>query len=423
MSFNTQSYQVLLVDGTPDVRKALQNAFHEEEVVICIDDACNSDAALEALVSGRHELCFIHNHRNSLDTGRSVCTNAQEAGLKTPIIVLNDLDAHDNVRDFITVGATAAFSLDHSQHALLSGVTRLALSLRMSETKLRRTNDRLIKDIFTLQDARERAESLTAQYVEMMENYDIAKTEAERANAAKSEFLAHMSHELLTPLNAIIGFSETINHGVFGPIGHKKYEEYISDISASGQHLHDLIKDMLDISAIEANKMNLYEANISISELVNESVRFVQMRADQGKVKLSTQLEDDIPAFFADERRMKQILTNLLTNAVKFTPVGGAVDIHVCVPPGGGHVFTITDNGIGMSKHDLTKAMEQFGQVGRGLDSKHEGTGLGLPLTKGLIELHDGALEIVSKKNAGTTISVTFPAHRIARAPATSLPA
>lgn len=419
MSFNTQSYQVLLVDGTPEIREALQNAFHEEEVVICIDDACDSDAALEALVSGRHELCFIHNHRDSFDTGHSVCINAQEAGLKTPIIVLNDLDAHDNVRDFITAGAIAAFPLDHSQHALLSGITRLALSLRMSETKLRRTNDRLIQDIFTLQDARERSESLTVQYVEMMENYDVAKTEAERANAAKSEFLAHMSHELLTPLNAIIGFSETINHEVFGPIGHEKYAEYICDIGASGQHLHDLIKDMLDISAIEAKKMILYEADISISDLVSESIRLVQMRADQGRVKISTQLEDDIPAVFADERRMKQILTNLLTNAVKFTPVGGAVGIHVCAPAGGGHVFTITDNGIGMSEKDLAKAMEQFGQVGRGLGSKHEGTGLGLPLTKGLIELHGGALEITSKKNTGTTITVAFPAHRIAAAPAT----
>ena len=406
-----KQFQILLVSGNTEIREALKNAFKGEAVVIDIDDVDDQDRALEALVAGRHDICFILNRKEAPQLAHLIIVNSQEAGLKTPIIVLSNFDASDTGYNFIADGAIAEFILGASQPSL-SAVTRLALTLRNTEQKLRRTNDRLIKEIFTLQDARERAEALAIQYVEMVEHYDQAKIEAERASEAKTEFLAHMSHELLTPLNAIIGFSETIKQQIFGPIGHAKYAEYIGDIGASGHHLYDLIKDMLDIIAIESNKMDLYESILDVNELAQDSMRYVRIRAETKGLKLSTEVKVSSATILADERRMKQILINLLTNAVKFTPQGGEVVLRVWTAENGGQVFSVADTGIGMTKTDIIKAMEPFGQVRRGEVSEHEGTGLGLTLTKELIELHGGMLSIASEINVGTTVTAFFPPER-----------
>ncbi|MBL4614198.1 MAG: HAMP domain-containing histidine kinase [Magnetovibrio sp.] len=405
-------FQILLIGGSAGIREALSNAFQGEDVTVDIEVVEGCDAALEALVGGRHEICFVHCHDNDSELALWISVSAKKAGLKTPIIVLADPTTRVHERDFISAGAISAFTLDSSQHALLSGIARLTLTLRNTEQKLRRTNDRLIKDTFTLQDSRERAEALTVQYVEMMENYVKAKTEAERASAAKSDFLAHMSHELLTPLNAIIGFSESIKLQTFGPLGHQKYEDYINDIGSSGHHLHELIKDMLDISAIEANKMALYETNLEIGMLVEDSVRFVRLHAEGEGINLHTQFDADLPLLFADERRMKQILINLMSNAVKFTPVGGTISVCASISQDGGHLLVVSDTGIGMTDEDMAKAMEKFGQVQRGMVAKHEGAGLGLPLTKELVGLHGGTLSIDSVHNKGTTVTVSLPQHR-----------
>ncbi len=408
-------YQILLAGGNSDVREDLGVAFLGEEVEVNIEEAPNSDKALEALVSGRHELCIIYCDPAEPDTAQGIAICSQKAGLTTPIIVLDGQGTSRNARDFIDAGAVAAFPWDVSQPMMLAGIVRLALSLRKTEVKLRRTNDRLVRDLITSRDSRERAEELTAQYAEMMENYYLAKTEAERASLAKTEFLAHMSHELLTPLNAIIGFSDTIKEEVFGPLGHDKYSDYVNDIRSSGYHLHSLIKDLLDISTIEAQKMVLYEDNVEVHSLVDVSSRFVQNNAQKSQVGIDLHVNKNLPLLWADERRMKQVLINLLVNAVKFTPPGGTVTLGVSLAnqTEDGHVFRVKDTGIGMSADDLIKAMEQFGQVRRGHDTPHEGTGLGLPLSKALIELHGGRLEILSTKDVGTEVTVTLPRSRI----------
>ena len=248
---------------------------------------------------------------------------------------------------------------------------------------------------------------------QIMQELRKAKEQAELASRTKGQFLANMSHELRTPLNAIIGFSEIMMKEMFGPIGHPGYREYAKDINDSGDHLLNLINDILDVSKAEAGRIELLEARIEVKALIDSSLRLVRERAESGRVRLSVDVADPLPTIQADELRLKQILLNLLTNAVKFTPEGGSVTINARVAPGGGFAISVTDTGIGMKKEDIPRALEAFSQIDGKLDRKYEGTGLGLPLTKALIELHGGTLTVESTPDQGTTVTVDLPADRV----------
>ena len=239
-----------------------------------------------------------------------------------------------------------------------------------------------------------------------------AKEQAEIANRAKSEFLANMSHELRTPLNAIIGFSNTMRDGLYGPLGSDKYAEYVDDIHSSGQHLLDLINDVLDVSVIEAGALELHESDVAVADIIGASVQLIGARADKGGVMLSVDVPRDLPPLRADERRFKQILLNLLSNAVKFTQHGGSVSLNAVLDEDGGLTIAVADTGIGMTGDDAAKALTLFGQAEGSFSRRFEGTGLGLPLSKGLMEAHGGTLELTSESGGGTTVTVRFPAER-----------
>ena len=242
-----------------------------------------------------------------------------------------------------------------------------------------------------------------------------AKESAEIANRTKSEFLANMSHELRTPLNAIIGFSEIIEHELFGAIGSPRYKEYARDIHDSGTHLLKLINDILDVSKAEAGKVELQETRLQIGEVIDASIRLIAPRARESGIELSVLPRRHLPLLLADERRLKQVLLNLLSNAVKFTNAGGRVTLSVDDEGARGLAIRVIDTGIGMASEDIPKALEPFGQVDSKLARKYEGTGLGLPLSKALVELHGGSLRIESELGVGTTVTVIFPASRVIR--------
>lgn len=239
----------------------------------------------------------------------------------------------------------------------------------------------------------------------------LAKLEAETASQSKSEFLANMSHELRTPLNAIIGFSEMMTEAMVGPLN-KPYQEYAADIYASGNHLLGIISDILDVSMVEAGRLEIEEENVDVETTATACKAMLLGHCHDAGVELVLEVPADLPILFVDPLRLKQILLNLISNALKFTPEGGLVTLSGELNFDGGVVLKVTDTGIGIPEEDISKVLERFGQSRDGYTHPHDGAGLGLTLSKYLTELHGGKLKIASEVNNGTTVTLWFPSER-----------
>jgi signal transduction histidine kinase len=230
------------------------------------------------------------------------------------------------------------------------------------------------------------------------------------ANRHKDEFLANMSHELRTPLNAIIGFSEVMIERMFGDINEKQ-EEYLNDILSSGRHLLSLINDILDLSKIEAGKMELDLADFNLAVAIDNALTLVHERASRRSLVLTQDVDERIGDFHGDERKVKQVLLNLLSNAIKFTPEGGRVGVRA-VLKGDVVEISVADSGVGIAPEDQEAVFEEFRQVGTDASKKHEGTGLGLALTRRFVELHGGNIWLESEVGVGSTFTFALPVRR-----------
>ncbi len=270
----------------------------------------------------------------------------------------------------------------------------------------------LEKTVRDLETSRRKLQEQARQLIDLAEKYAAEKTRAETANRSKSEFLANMSHELRTPLNAIIGFSEIMETGLFGELGSPKYKEYATDIRASGGHLLELINDILDMSKIEAGRMTLETQRLPLDEVATESLRLVSGRAEVASVKIIDTLRHDLPPVEADKRAVKQVLLNLLSNAIKFTPAGGSIYLRASAADGMATVV-VEDTGIGIPASALPKIGRPFEQVESHHAKSHKGTGLGLALSRSLVEMHGGTLTIESTEGVGTKVSFTLPLAQI----------
>jgi two-component system, cell cycle sensor histidine kinase PleC len=279
-------------------------------------------------------------------------------------------------------------------------------ALKKQEERLLLSERTLMMTVRDLQKERLMADQQSQRLADLADKYAREKTRAETANRSKSEFLANMSHELRTPLNAIIGFSEVMHSQLFGPIGADKYLEYSQDIRKSGQFLLDVINDILDMSKIEAGRLDLELTQASLPAIFDDIMRFVRSRAVEGNVEIDL----DVPErcdIMADKRALKQIFINLLANAVKFTPDGGRVKVSVTRHDGGA-VVKIQDTGIGIPASDIEKLGRPFEQLENQMTKSKGGSGLGLAISKSLVELHHGSLKIASTVGKGTTVTVTL---------------
>jgi signal transduction histidine kinase len=301
----------------------------------------------------------------------------------TPILMMTGLDDVPSIMEAYDAGATD-FIAKPVQWLILNHRVRYMLRASHALKQLRENQGRLVA----------------------------ARIAAEQANRAKTQFLANMSHELRTPLNAIIGFSQVMQNRLYGPLA-AKYADYARIIGESGTHLLKIINDILDITKAETNRLELDEEVVEISELVALSTSLIEEMAARGRVDYGVEVRGDVPAIYADAAKLRQVLINLLSNAIKFTPAGGRVRLTVAHEPDGHLAFRIEDTGRGIPRDKMALVLTPFGQVDGHLSREHGGVGLGLPLTKRLIELHGGTMEIASTPGSGTVVTARFPPSRL----------
>ena len=301
--------------------------------------------------------------------------------------------------NLIVTGSTLSFALAAiavgAQFFFLY-LSRQTQNIELASFALQSEKDALILD---LEDARQSS--------------DLARNEAEQANIAKSRFLATMSHELRTPLNAIIGFSEVLKSELLGPHAVPQYKEYAGDIHTSGQHLLNLINELLDLSRIEAGKYDLNEEIVYLHDIADDSLRMMQIRAKSKGVELLVEIEEGLPKIWGDERSIRQVVLNLLTNAIKVTPQGGQITLTISQSADGGQLISVKDNGPGIPEDEIATVLSSFGQGSLAQKTAEQGAGLGLPIVQKIMNLHQGRFDLFSKLRFGTEAIATFPRARV----------
>jgi signal transduction histidine kinase len=379
-----QAASILVVDDDPIVRSLMQATLRTDGFTVF--EAADGVEGCRLYEEHLPDLMLVDLVMPHMD-GYELCRvlRARPESAYVPIVVATSLDDVPSIARAYDAGATD-FIPKPVNWLVLNHRVRYILRASRAFEELRRNQERLIA----------------------------AKEAAEAANRAKSEFLANMSHELRTPLNAIIGFSGMMSDRMFGPLD-DKYAEYAGIIGDSGRHLLAIISDILDLSKADADRMMLAEERVEIEDVVELGSKIVEDMARRAQIKFVSEIEEKLPPLIGDPAKLTQILVNLLSNAVKFTPPGGQVRLRVGQRAHRGITFQVEDTGVGMSPDQIPIALAPFGQISNSLTRRHDGVGLGLPLTKRLVELHGGTMELDSEPGKGTTASVHLPEARVCR--------
>ena len=372
---------ILIVDDDPIVRSLMRDALEDEGFsVVEAEDGVEACRVCEERLPVLLVVDVVMPQMDGFELYREL--RNRPATKDVPILIATGLDDLHSVAKAYDAGATD-FIAKPLNWLILNHRIRYMLRAARAFNELRQNQERL----------------------------RTAKEEAEAANRAKSEFLTNMSHELRTPLNAIIGFSSMMNGQLAGPLG-TQYLEYTKIIVESGTHLLAIINDILDVARAETGRLKLSEEEVDIADIVSLSAGMIRTLAEKAEVECSFEVADDLPLFWGDPTKMRQILINLLTNAIKFTPAGGEVRLTAKQEQNGAINFLIKDTGIGIPADKMAIALAPFGQVDSSLARRYDGVGLGLPLTKRLLELHNGTLEIISEPGRGTEVTALLPPAR-----------
>lgn len=308
----------------------------------------------------------------------------------------------------VTTVVAINFALKGSLHYYILGI--MAVTAQVYFLLLAH---RLYSSALATLEARAEKDMLIGELEQAKAISDEARNRAEAANISKSRFLAQMSHELRTPLNAILGFSEVMKNEIFGAHSVVVYKDYSNDIHASGQHLLGLINEILDLSRIEAGRYELNEETIALASVVQDCHHLLKLRAKNRGITIHETFEQDLPRVWADERAIRQICLNLLSNAIKFTPQGGEIWIKAGWTASGGQYFSVKDTGPGIPEDEIPVVLASFGQGSNAIKSAEQGAGLGLPIAKSLVDLHNGTFTLKSKLRVGTEVIVAVPPERV----------
>ena len=378
----TASASILVVDDDPVVRSLMRATLERDGFTVI--EAGDGAEGCRLYEEHRPDLLLVDLVMPHMD-GYELCRvlRSRPESVYVPIVVATSLDDLPSIARAYDAGATD-FIPKPLNWLVLNHRVRYILRASRALEEVRRNQGRLIA----------------------------AKEAAEAANRAKSEFLANMSHELRTPLNAIIGFSGMMSDRMFGPLG-EKYVEYANIIGDSGRHLLAIITDILDVAKADAERLLLAEERVEVGEVIELSSKIIEDMARRAQIEFISEVAKPLPPMMADPAKLTQILVNLLSNAVKFTPPGGKVRLKVERRVHRDITFRVEDTGIGMSAEQIPIAMAPFGQISNSMTRQHDGVGLGLPLTKRLVELHGGTIEIDSELGKGTIASVYLPEERL----------
>jgi len=400
------SARILLAGGGAETANALRASFEGDGIDVDLDHAINADDALTALVSQKFQLCVVRGISDRPEFASSVCEGAKEAGLRIPIIVLMDITSRQSENEFLKAGALAAMPWDGSQDAMLRNFVRLTVILRQSEDNLRKTNDRLVQEMLTIQDERERAESMGAQYVELAENYALAKEELEKLNQEKNKFFSIIAHDLRSPFTSLLGFTALLEQRA-DQLSPEKVKDYAVTVNDSATRVFKLLENLLEWSRLQMDRVDIDPRDFPLDDVAGKTVDIFGPVAEEKGLIL--QEHGEAPHVFADPYMVDAIIRNLVNNAIKFTPSGGTITIRYSVTPDQFARIDIVDTGVGMSPGTAEKIFSLADNVTTQGTNGEKGTGLGLLLCKELVERSGGEISIESELEKGSTFSFTLP--------------
>ena len=401
------SARILLAGGGESTHAALLKVFKGGTYEVEIVQAVDADEALHAMVSERIQLCVVRAHADNPEVALSICADSQEAGLRIPIIVLMDMASRQAEEQFLKAGAMSAMPWDGSQDAMLRNFVNLTLWLRRSEDNLRQSNDQLVMEMRTLQDERERAEALSSEYVELAENYALAKTELENLNQQKDKFFSIIAHDLRSPFTALLGFSSMLQDRA-DKLSPEKIKEFASHIHESGNRVFKLLENLLEWARLQMDRIEVEPKLVSLGDIAHKTIEVLGPVAAEKDIKL---VERGTPInAFADEHMIDAVIRNLVNNAIKFTPHEGTIAIMYDADESEGVArVSVMDTGVGMNAQTTQKLFKLSENVStKGTDGEG-GTGLGLLLCYELVHRNQGTISVESEQGAGSTFTVTLP--------------